>query len=222
MSNKTSAAVLRAVTQRVVDQFTNAGMLFTALDVSNAVKQTLSDVRHREVAPLVRDLYARRAMGDYAQSMIDVIADGKKPAQAYLYHMPEHPTSLYDDAMRSQLAIPPVSASAQDDNETVSPKTKETKVAVGRDGRGRVPLRLVRNAGIDSDEVVARATQSPPRVEIVVSDGSDVLSSDGYEDLLPCEHPSLLHVPRKLMSVFGPGSALVARIQNDTVEIVEE
>ena len=53
MTTKTTDKVLRAVTQRVMDSFTAQGALFTALDVSNAVKGSLPDIRHREVAPLV-------------------------------------------------------------------------------------------------------------------------------------------------------------------------
>lgn len=51
MTTKTTANVLRAVTQRVLDSFTAQGALFTALDVSNVVKSTLTDVRHRDIAP---------------------------------------------------------------------------------------------------------------------------------------------------------------------------
>ena len=67
---------LYAVTTRVVDEFTSAAMLFTALDISNAVKQTLPDARHREISPIVRDLFERRGMGAYTQTLIDVNAAG--------------------------------------------------------------------------------------------------------------------------------------------------
>ena len=50
----TDSALLTGVTQRVVDVFTHGGFLFTGLDVSNSVKQTLPSVRHREIAPIVR------------------------------------------------------------------------------------------------------------------------------------------------------------------------
>ena len=39
--------------------------------------------------------------------------DGATPAQAYLYHLAEYDASLYDDAHRSQLAIPPVSTATE-------------------------------------------------------------------------------------------------------------
>jgi hypothetical protein len=55
----------------------------------------------------VRELFERGAMGDYTQTLIDVLANGStSPTQAYLYHLAEYDASLYDDAHRSQLAIP--------------------------------------------------------------------------------------------------------------------
>ena len=98
---------LYAVTARVVDEFTSAAMLFTALDVSNAVKQTLPEARHREISPIVRDIFERRGMGAYQQTSIDVMAQGNKPARALLYHLPEQAPTMYDDTMRAQLATPP-------------------------------------------------------------------------------------------------------------------
>ncbi len=73
---------LYAVTARVVDEFTSAAMLFTALDVSNAVKQTVPEARHREISPIVRDIFERRGMGAYIQSSIKVVAQGNKPTTA--------------------------------------------------------------------------------------------------------------------------------------------
>jgi len=128
---------LYAVTARVVDEFTSAAMLFTALDVSNAVKKTLPDVRHREVSPLVRAAFDRGSMGRYRQTLIDVIAEGRKPAQAFLYHLPTQPTSNYDDSMRNQLAIPPVPAGAEDEDTTITDDHAGEPFGVGLDGRGR-------------------------------------------------------------------------------------
>ena len=70
---------LYAVTARVVDELTSGGLMFTALDVSNAVKQTVAEARHREISPIVRDIFERRGMGAYVQTSIDVMAAGNKP-----------------------------------------------------------------------------------------------------------------------------------------------
>src|SRR5690349_12621794 len=91
---------IEVTTARVVDELTGAAMLFTALDVSNAVKRSLPGVRHREVSPIVRDLFNRKAMGSYQQTEIDVLAGGTKPVTALLYHLPEHSPDMYDDTMR--------------------------------------------------------------------------------------------------------------------------
>jgi hypothetical protein len=70
-----------------------------------------------------------------------VLADGKTPTQAYLYHLPEHSPALYDDTMRNQLAIPPVSTStSKNDDASISSHSVEAPVNVGRDGRARERL----------------------------------------------------------------------------------
>lgn len=222
MSAKSTTSTLRAVTQRVVDNFTAQGAIFTALDVSNAVKTTLPDVRHREVSPLVRELFERHAMGDYQHSLIDVLADGKTPTQAYLYHLPEHSPSLYDDSMRNQLAIPPVSTStAKSDDAAITAHSIEAPVPVGRDGRARVSRQILMNAGIVGDEISVRVNAEAGEIMLY---GADEGEQDGEGSaVVEYEHPSLLHVPRGSVSqVFEPGAKLVAKVYPDHVKIVRQ
>ena len=230
-----SPDVLRAVTERVIDEFTSAAMMFTALDVSNVVKLTLADARHRDISPIVRAMFDRDGMGAYQQTMIDVLAGGAKPAKAYLYHLPEHPPSMYDDSMRNQLAIPPVSPSKTDDDTSVTAQSTEAKVRVGKDGRGRVSRRLLANAGITGDKVIVRSDATGPRLVIVDGDqpaaaagagapGAFVMpfaggTADPGGQSLTFEHPSLLHVPRSMLEIFGAQPALVARIDGASVVV---
>ncbi len=220
MTTKTDDSTLRAVTQRVVDNFTAQGALFTALDVSNAVKTTLPDVRHRQVSPLVRDLFERHAMGDYQHTLIDVLADGKTPTQAYLYHLPEHSAALYDDSMRNQLAIPPVSTStSKNDDASVTAHSVEAPVPVGRDGRARVSRQILMNAGVVGD--VVWASVDTEHGKVVLTEAADDVSEEDLGNTIEYEHPSLLHVPRGLVSsVFSHGDKLVARVYSGRVEIV--
>lgn len=222
MSSKTTPATLRAVTQRVVDSFTAQGALFTALDVSNAVKTTLPDVRHREVAPLVRELFERHAMGDYQHALIDVLAEGRTPTQAYLYHLPEHSPELYDDTMRNQLAIPPVSTStARSDDAAVTAHSVEAPAPVGRDGRARVSRQILMNAGVVGDEVSVRINAEAGEVLLFPADEDEDDADDGDSAVVEYEHPSLLHVPRGLMArVFEPGTKVVARVEAGFVKLV--
>jgi hypothetical protein len=209
--SKTTPEQLEAVTARVLDAFTSAGMLFTALDVSNSVKQTLPDIRHREVAPIVRDAFSRGSMGPYKQTMIDVIAEGRKAAEAFLYHLPKNPPTDYDDSMRSQLAIPPVAAGAEDDDTTITDKTMDALVKIGVDGRGRVPRGLLKNAGIAGDDVIIKVQAVPPKLEIVQA-GTAVT---GQTQAVKMDHPSLLHVPDTLIAIFSAAAGppqLLARV----------
>ena len=220
MTMKTDDSTLRAVTQRVVDNFTAQGALFTALDVSNAVKTALPDVRHRQISPVVRDLFERHAMGDYQHSLIDVLADGKTPTQAYLYHLPEHSPALYDDTMRNQLAIPPVSTStSKNDDASISAHSVEAPVNVGRDGRARVARQLLLNAGIVGDAVYAYVDTE--HAKVVLAEATEDEDEDALANTIEYEHPSLLHVPRALIaSAFTQGDKLVARVFSGRVEIV--
>lgn len=224
---------LYAVTARVVDDFTSAAMLFTALDVSNAVKQTLQEARHREISPIVRDIFERRGMGAYTQTLIDVMAQGSKPARAFLYHLPEHPPAMYDDTMRAQLAIPPQRTNRPEEQQ-VSASSTEAHVRIGKDGRGRVPRSLIENAGIRGDRVLVKSDPAVPRLQITAAGATPVAAPVDPLYALPdlffaatdngqplnYEHPSLLHVPRSMLDLFGPDPNLVAKIDGSSVVIV--
>ncbi len=224
---------LYAVTTRVVDDFTGAAMLFTALDISNAVKQTLPDARHREISPIVRDLFERRGMGAYTQTLIDVNAAGGKSAKAYLYHLPEQAPSMYDDNMRSQLATPPQRTQRPVEEQFTS-SSSEAGVRIGKDGRGRVPRALIENAGIRGDRVLVRKDATGPKLTIVAAGASAPAPAPvdplyALPDLffaatdngqpLNYEHPSLLHIPRSMLDVFGADPNLVAKIDGSSVTI---
>lgn len=213
---KTTPQMLAAVTARVLDRFTASAMLFTALDVSNAVKETLPDVRHRDVSPLVREIFDGDGMGPYQQTQIDVMAGGKK-VQALLYHLPSHDPAKYDDSMRSQLARPP--GAAKDDAVTdirIEDTTLGASVPIGDDGRGRVSRRLLSNAGIEGDEVL-----------LEVKSGSLVLSAAAEDEdeepddaqLILCEHPDLLYLSPEHLEGFTAGAQLAARIEDGKVII---
>ncbi len=226
---------LYAVTARVVDEFTSAAMLFTALDVSNAVKQTVPEARHREISPIVRDIFERRGMGAYIQTSIKVVAAGKGPTTALLYHLPEQPPDMYDDTMRQQLAIPPQRQQQAPEPQVASSST-EAHVRVGKDGRGRVPKALIENAGIKGDRVLVKSYPAVPSLQILAAGaapaapadpsaaGTDVffaVTSDGQP--LNYEHPTLLHIPRSLLDIFGAADPqtlnLVAKIDGTSVVI---
>ena len=228
---------LYAVTARVVDEFTSAAMLFTALDVSNAVKQTLPDARHREISPIVRDIFERRGMGAYQQTSIDVMAAGNKPARALLYHLPEQAPTMYDDTMRAQLATPPQRTAATQQDAQVSSSSTEAHVRIGKDGRGRVPRALIQNAGIHGDRVLVKSEAAVPRLQIQAAGAAAPAAAPvdplyALPDLffaatdngqpLNYEHPSLLHVPRSMLDIFGPDPNLVAKIDGSSVVIVRK
>ena len=210
-----SIETLRGVTQRVVDLFTREGFLFTALDVSNSVKQTLPSVRHREVAPLVRDLFASGSMGDgYAQTLIDVMAN-RQTVQAFLYHLKGADiASGYADDKRQQLAIPPVSASLDENDELAQGET-EAPLSLGVDGRLRVPRKLLTLAGITPERVTAERVGDEIYLAVLLS-GTD---PPARAVVLELHHPTLLHIPASLAQIFDEAEPIRARVERFHVRI---
>jgi bifunctional DNA-binding transcriptional regulator/antitoxin component of YhaV-PrlF toxin-antitoxin module len=80
---------------------------FTGIDVSNAVKRAGKVVRHREVAPIVRELFTDGELDNfgYTRNLITVSLPGGRQAQAWLYHHQTSDPSDYDT--RAQVALPP-------------------------------------------------------------------------------------------------------------------
>lgn len=71
----------------VVEDFMTSDVLFTALDVSNAVKKVLPTAKHREVRDVVRSMFLSEIEPkNWARSPISVtLADGST-TEALLYH----------------------------------------------------------------------------------------------------------------------------------------
>lgn len=71
----------------VIDDFTNNSVLFTSLDVSNKVKESLPLARHREVSNMVRSLFNSNIVTKgYARTPIDVTLSDGSSVEALLYH----------------------------------------------------------------------------------------------------------------------------------------
>lgn len=98
----------------VVQEFVRDGVLFTALDVSNKVKETLPLARHREVRDLVRMLYTSEIeTAGYARTPITVTLENGDTAEALLYHSLVDSWDLdakYDAQKRAQTAKQPVAS----------------------------------------------------------------------------------------------------------------
>jgi hypothetical protein len=160
------------------------------------------------------------------------MAAGNKPAKALLYHLPEQAPALYDDTMRSQLAVPP-QRSQRPQEEQFSASATEAGVRIGKDGRGRVPRALIENAGIRGEQVVVRSDAATPKLTIVAVGSTPAAAPIDPLYALPdlffaptdngqpiaYEHPSLLHVPRSMLDIFGQDPNLVARIDGSSVVI---
>lgn len=99
------------VVKLVIQDFVTNNVLFTALDVSNKVKESLPFARHREVRDLVRVLFSSDIEpATYAKTPINVsLADGSS-VEAILYHPLADSWDLdakYDAQKRNQTAVRP-------------------------------------------------------------------------------------------------------------------
>lgn len=84
---------LEQLVKSVVSDFINSSALFTALDVSNKVKEKMPMARHRDVRDLVRQLFSSdMEPAGYIRTPINVSVQGST-VQALLYH---HVQDLYD------------------------------------------------------------------------------------------------------------------------------
>ena len=95
----------------VVLNFLAAGEMFTALDVSNKVKETLPFARHREVRDEVRALFPTNIEPEgWAKTPISVTLDDGSKAEALLYHSLVDSWDLdakYDAQKRAQTSARP-------------------------------------------------------------------------------------------------------------------
>jgi len=206
MTDPVSEDQLWSVTRRVIDQLTYAGHMFTALDVSNSVKQTLSSVRHRQVSPLVREMFDDGAMGeDYERTSIEVYAGGKKANKttAFLYHLDDANPNSYTN--RDQVALAPVSAAVGDDT-TLDGSVDELTLQPGQDGRLRIPRQLLERAGVDTDQVQVDLVE-PGKLALSALPFGQAPAGLG---LLVYVHPSHLHVGRKYLAHFDASQPITA------------
>jgi hypothetical protein len=103
-----------SVVRSTIQDFVRDGVLFTALDVSNKVKEALPLARHREVRDLVRASFTVDIEpASYARTPITVILENGDKAEALLYHPLVDSWDLdakYDAQKRAQTATQPVAS----------------------------------------------------------------------------------------------------------------
>jgi hypothetical protein len=203
------------VTRRVMDRFSCEGFLFTALDVSNQVKQSLPGVRHREVAPIVRDLFEDGVLGEsYMQTLIDVLIPGGQTTQAFLYHLEDDDPEDYAGTQRQQSAIPPVPVQ-QLVSGGVLPA--ELTIELGKDDRARIPRDFLERNGLTSGTVHVEQGPTPKTLllcEPTAATGTALISL-GYS------HPTLLYLPISLLHGFDLTRPVVAKPHGRGVMLVE-
>jgi len=158
-------ANLNDVVESVVASFVSTGELFTALDVSNKVKESLPFARHREVRGLVRTMFAQSIEpSGYAKTPITVRLTDGTTAEAILYHPLADSWDLdvkYNTQKREQAAARPGMNSAP-----VVVQSATSTVKVDTDGSIKIDANAVSlpigvPTGIDPKHVAFCGTHYP-------------------------------------------------------------
>ena len=203
------------VTRRVMDRFAYEGFLFTALDVSNQVKQSLPGVRHREVAPIVRDLFEDGVMGEsYVQTLIDVRLPDGQMTQAFLYHLEGDDPDDYAGTQRQQRAIPPIPVQQLIQGGVLP---AELTIEIGKDSRARIPRDFLERNGLTSGTVHVEPTPTPKTLLLCEPSAATgpALDTVGYS------HPTLLYLPIALFHGFDLSKPVIAKPHGRGVLLTE-
>lgn len=96
----------------VISDWIDNNRLFTALDVSNEVKNELPLVKHSEIREIVRGLFATDMQTrGYGRTPIKVLLEDGSETEALLYHSLADSWDLdakYDTLRRQQVAVNPI------------------------------------------------------------------------------------------------------------------
>lgn len=203
---------VESTTRDVLAEFCNYGLMFTALDVSNEVKTRITGVRHREVSPVVRELFEGDELDDYTRSLIDVTTPQGKTVQAYLYHSTGADPANYGQQQREQRAAAPVldtSSNASSSSSSTAaaapapaaqrkpqPKpagaatstddgSNELLVGIAGDGSATLPRSFLERAGIRADEIALDSAGFGSGLQL--SEAEDDDDDDEDDDDAPLE-----------------------------------
>ncbi len=101
---------LENLVEEIVSDFIENDVLFTALDVSNKVKESMPEARHREIRDKVRYYFDAANSFDYAKTPITVTLEDGSQVTALLYHPLSDAWDLdskYDTQKRAQISAKP-------------------------------------------------------------------------------------------------------------------
>lgn len=80
--------------KRIIDNFFKVSKLFTSLDITNQLKCENKNIKHKDVANLVRLMFVQNKI-NHKRTLIDVNLTNGLKAKAYLYHKETQDPSEY-------------------------------------------------------------------------------------------------------------------------------
>lgn len=159
---------LEELVLEIIKDFLVQDVLFTALDVSNLVKQTLPYARHKEVRDLVRNAWSTEIEpSNYDRTPITVTLKDSTQREALLYH-PLSATwdldNLYNEQQRNQTLtsnISSVSVTVPSVNGTLS-KSDDGTLTVTTTPNNSVPSITAVTSPLNPKDVWAKMWQTQP------------------------------------------------------------
>ena len=212
----------------------DANRMFTAFEISRAVKAKGVGLRHREMKEFIHAAIYRRRSRSYTRTLLDVGA----PQQAWLYHPLSKNPHTFRPLQRNDGGKPGSSdALSQQDQSTPStfhtrnlvsladansaqPASTDGSYGCDNEGNLKVPSSEMSKIGIGPDEVV-HVLSDPAHNEIVIgkpgtvdADGADVESTSANGDFL-VTHEMLEFVDLDWLAGYG------IRVVDETLHVSE-
>jgi len=217
---------IQAKTKEVIENFISKGWPFTSLDVSNAVKNSIDRaVRHRDVAPVVRQLFAAGIIiqNGYERELISVTLSNGDQKQAFLYHHWSTSANAYTDRCQEPV-VPKLVVDESDDNvmlddtdaidvaksdlqgaAVISQASDEVKRAQKSDHRLEVPASWVNDMDWDIGEGIYAIKDNN---SLVLKHVDDVISNDDVVGTMVISNDCRLRITKKVLDrVFQSSSA---------------
>lgn len=193
-------AVIQQKIDEVVKEFVEAGRIFTAFEVSLAVKEKGVRERHRNMRSYVHESIAEQAGQSYTRTLRDVGA----PVQAWVYHRLRDSPYEYVPLDRSGHDTPPPTATRGATAATAAPlrnpqplnqatsaaPASEADGAFGTDQQGRlvIPPSILSTLGVSAGSTVEIACDAdnqeirlwrPSQIATMTADTSIDVDDDG-------------------------------------------
>lgn len=208
-----------SIQQKIEDQvseWTDGQTMFTAYDVTVALRNSGERVSHNDVKNVVHQLHQSGKMdAGYEKTMVQVPGTN---AKAFLYHHLTADTDEYEpiaptyqkskpSSLKPTIVQRTSSKNAQPSNDILDPAFPK------QDGRLTVPMILIKKAGLFRKNY--RVVMEPARIIITSNNNPSYTSGD----VLMPQAQGVIELPRKYTKHLNKGSYKISLINSDDIYV---